>query len=312
MEINKFMHGINNTYNRDTCYPALQNSWNQDNSALGHCAIVALMFFETYGGQIKRVNIINSNLTHYYNILNGEIFDITKNQFKNGEVYESEITKTKEDILSSEEFKLRYEVFSKRFNEYINKLDEIDKQVLKCKKCLNKVEKFSHHTTISYGKESKILVIGEAPANNGWRKSGRCWYKEDGTITGSGKVMTRLLKLIDYELNDISFVEAIKCYPPKRSDLNFCKKNCYPYLFQQILALNPRLILTLGDVATRSVLNDINYKNFNEVVGNLYKMRLSTIEYDVIPIYHPSPISPLSYKGNEVIFLSIRDLYQIK
>lgn len=306
MEFNKFLYGINKTYNRDTCYASLQNEWNENNPTLGHCAIVALKFFDIYGGEIKRVNIKNSNITHYYNSLNGKIFDITKDQFKNNEVYENEIIKTRDEIMNNENFKIRYKIFSDRFDNYLKQLDEIDSQVLKCNNCLNKVEKFNHNTTISYGKNNNILVIGEAPANNGWRKSGKCWYKEDGNITGSGKIMTKLLNLIDYNLEDITFVEAVKCFPPKRSDLNFCKSNCYAYLLKQIKILSPKLILTLGDVATKSVLKDLNYKNFVEVVGNEYKIEIGEAEFIVIPIYHPSPISPLSYKGNETIFLKLR------
>lgn len=305
MEFNKFLYGISKNYNCDTCYKGLQSQWNENNPTLGHCAIVALKFFEIYGGEIKRVNIKNSDMNHYFNFLNGEIFDITKDQFKNDEVYENEIIKTKDEIMNNEDFVNRYNIFSNRFDNYLKQLDQIDSQVLNCNKCLNKVKKFNHHTTISYGKKSNILVIGEAPANNGWRKSGKCWYKEDGNITGSGKIMTKLLNLINYDLNDITFVEAIKCFPSKRSDLNYCKINCNPYLLKQIGILKPKLILTLGDVATRSVLKDINYKKFIEVVGNEYKIKIEEVEYIVIPIYHPSPISPLSYKGNEAIFLKL-------
>ncbi len=185
------------------------------------------------------------------------------------------------------------------------KLNTIDNEIFNCNKCENKVEKFNHSTTISYGRINDILVIGEAPANNGWRKSGKCWYKEDGNITGSGKIMIKLLNLIDYKLEDITFIEAVKCYPIERSNLSYCKENCYPFLLKQIELLNPKLILTLGDVATKSVLKDLNYKNYSEVVGNKFKLKLGIVEYDVIPIYHPSPISPLSYKGNEQIFYNI-------
>lgn len=191
-------------------------------------------------------------------------------------------------------------------NDSTNMLNKIDNDIKNCFKCKEKVEKFMHHTTVSYGKNNNILVVGEAPANNGWRKSGKCWYKENGTITGSGKIMTRLLNLIGYNLDDISFVEAVKCYPIKRSSLGFCKEKCYPFLSLQITALNPKLILTLGDVATKSLLYNVKYKKFSEVVGNTYYINIENIKYKVIPIYHPSPISPVSYTGNESIFLNIR------
>ena len=42
-------------------------------------------------------------------------------------------------------------------------------------------------------------------------------------------------------------------------------------------------------------------------------MQLVTYEvngYKILPIYHPSPISPKSYKGNVPIFEKLRDLQQ--
>ena len=39
-------------------------------------------------------------------------------------------------------------------------------------------------------------------------------------------------------------------------------------------------------------------KKFFDVVGKVFDVN----GFKVIPIYHPSPISPLSFKGNEEIF----------
>jgi uracil-DNA glycosylase len=60
-------------------------------------------------------------------------------------------------------------------------------------------------------------------------------------------------------------------------------------------------MLTLGDSATKSIL-DIKYKNFSEVVGKEFYLDNIVI----IPIYHPSPISPKSYNGNVEIFENIK------
>ena len=59
-------------------------------------------------------------------------------------------------------------------------------------------------------------------------------------------------------------------------------------------------MLSLRDSATKSILN-IKYKKFSDVVGKEFDVN----GYTVIPIYHPSPISPLSYKGNIEIFKTI-------
>lgn len=187
-------------------------------------------------------------------------------------------------------------------------LELIDKEILACNKCNGLVEKFNHRTSVYYGTNNNILIIGEAPANNGWRKSGKCWYDVNGKLTASGKTMSKLLTTLNLKLEDVSFIEAIKCYPLSRSNLNICKNNCYNYLERQIKILNPKVILTLGDTATKSVLKNMQYKSFGDVVGKELTMKIDNISYIVIPIYHPSPISPKGYKDNVPIFENIKEL----
>ena len=179
-------------------------------------------------------------------------------------------------------------------------LNDLDKEIHKCSLCNNMVEKFPNSNTVSIGKKSDIVILGEAPANNGWRKSGIAWYDENHKLLPSGVVLQILLKTIDYTLDDIYFLEAIKCFPKDRKYLKECSDNCRKYLLEQLKLIDPQIILTLGDAATRSLLN-FKYSKFGDVVGQCYDYN----GYDVIPIYHPSPISPLSYNGNEKIFENV-------
>ncbi len=64
-----------------------------------------------------------------------------------------------------------------------------------------------------------------------------------------------------------------------------------------------KVVLSLGDAATKSIL-DFKYKKFSDIVGKEFDVN----GYKVIPIYHPSPISPMSYKGNIEIFKKLRVL----
>jgi len=117
----------------------------------------------------------------------------------------------------------------------------------------------------------------------------------------SGVIFQRLLDEINLKLEDIYFLEAIKCYPKNRKFLNQCRNNCKKYLFNQLEIIKPKVVLSLGDAATKSILH-IKYKKFSDVVGKEYEVN----GYKVIPIYHPSPISPMSYKGNIEIFKKIQ------
>ena len=57
-------------------------------------------------------------------------------------------------------------------------LYQIDNEIKDCNICNNMVEKFDKSNTVSIGKKSDIVILGEAPANNGWRKRGVEWYDE--------------------------------------------------------------------------------------------------------------------------------------
>ena len=183
------------------------------------------------------------------------------------------------------------------------KLSDIDIEIHKCNLCNELIEKFPNSKTVSSGKRNDIVILGEAPANNGWRKSGIAWYDINHKLLPSGVVLQKLLDEINLKIEDTYFLEAIKCYTKNRKFLNKCSENCKKYLFKQLDIIKPKVVLSLGDAATKSILN-IKYKKFSEVVGKTFDIN----GYKVIPIYHPSPISPMSYKGNIEIFKNIKEL----
>ena len=179
----------------------------------------------------------------------------------------------------------------------------IDKEIHCCNLCGEMVEKFPNSKTVSIGKNNNIVILGEAPANNGWRKSGVAWYDINNKLLPSGVVMQKLLDILNLKLEDTYFLEAIKCYPKDRKYLSKSSSNCKTYLLKQLDIIKPKIILALGDAATKTILN-LKYKKFSEVVGNCYDIN----GMKVIPIYHPSPISPKSYNGNVPIFNNIKEI----
>ena len=179
-------------------------------------------------------------------------------------------------------------------------LKDVDNEIHKCNLCSDMVEKFPNSKTVSIGTRNDIVILGEAPANNGWRKSGVAWYDINHKLLPSGVVLQKLLKEIGLKIEDTYFLEAIKCYPKDRKFLSKCRVNCKNYLIKQLDIIKPKIILSLGDAATRSILN-FKYDKFKDVVGQTFEIN----GYKIIPIYHPSPVSPMSYKGNIEIFKNL-------
>ena len=299
MKLDKLEKILINIYSKETCYPDCKERWNIDNKTLGHCAVVALLINDYFGGNICKIKI--NGISHYFNIINDKIIDFTSDQFKVDKIdYSNYVIKTRDEVLNNEDTNKRYQLLKLKF-----KLNLIDEKIQNCSLCSNMVEKFPNSKTVSFGKQKDVVILGEAPANNGWRKSGIAWYDINHKLLPSGVVLQKLLSLINLTIEDTYFIEAIKCYPIDRKYLNKCSINCKKFLFMQLEEIKPKVILSLGYSATRTIL-DVKYKRFSDVVGKVFDVN----GYKIIPIYHPSPISPLSYKGNEEIFknLNLQDI----
>ena len=182
-------------------------------------------------------------------------------------------------------------------------MKQVDEEVFNCKSCDKLVDKFPNDKTVFFGKDNDIVLVGEAPANNGWRKSHKLWKDVNGKILPSGVVLQKLFDIIDRDIFETSFLESVKCYPLERKNLKTCSKNCKNIMLEQLKILNPKLIITLGEFPTRNLL-DFKFDKFTDVVGNIYEVN----GYTILPIYHPSPISPKSYISNIPIFEKLRDM----
>ena len=79
-------------------------------------------------------------------------------------------------------------------------LKQIDEKVFACELCGEFVEKFPNASTVFLGKDNDIVLVGEAPANNGWRKSHQLWKDVHGKVLPSGVVLQRLFDLINRDL----------------------------------------------------------------------------------------------------------------
>ena len=93
---------------------------------------------------------------------------------------------------------------------------DIETMIKECSKCGNLVKLTCD--SMKMGK-SRILVLGESPAKDGWIVSKRAFYNKDGKFQASGKVLERLLNLVDLSIDDINFTEVCKCIIEDRKKL---------------------------------------------------------------------------------------------
>ena len=108
MKIGQLKQLLIKSWNYETYSPGLRDSWSEENPSLGQCAITTLIVNDFFGGKIMRCKA--SSGSHYYNLIDDKIIDLTGEQFI-GEIpqYKNGEERTREYLLGNEDTKNRYE-----------------------------------------------------------------------------------------------------------------------------------------------------------------------------------------------------------
>jgi uracil-DNA glycosylase len=123
---------------------------------------------------------------------------------------------------------------------------EAQKEALGCTKC-----GLCHsRTQVVFGEgplNAELFVVGEAPAFNE--------DKEGKPFRGaSGMLLERLLSSVGLERERVYMTTVNKCRPPgspPRSPKPSEVSSCRPYLVAQLAAVDPRVVVALGDLVSR-------------------------------------------------------------
>ena len=95
------VEALRKSWTRGTSYSP--ERWTEKNPAVGQCAVTALIVQEELGGEIVRVAAVMSSECseeHYYNLVDGEVFDATREQFPSGTEMINEERVSRDYILS--------------------------------------------------------------------------------------------------------------------------------------------------------------------------------------------------------------------
>lgn len=153
-------------------------------------------------------------------------------------------------------------------------LQKIEKTVLACKKC--RLYKTASRAVPGEGSPgAKIVFVGEAPG-----------YNEDVQgrpfVGRAGLLLDELLKSIGLKRSDVWIGNIIKHRPPDNRDPMVDElRACVPYLADQIKALKPQLLVTLGRFAMAEYLPAAK---ISELHGQAFRVG----ELVVLPLYHPA------------------------
>jgi uracil-DNA glycosylase len=159
----------------------------------------------------------------------------------------------------------------------VRPLDVVAKEAAGCTRC----GLAASRTQVVFGvgnPDADLLFIGEAPG-----------FHEDKQgepfVGAAGQLLTRMLEGIGLSREQVYIANILKCRPPgNRDPLPDEIEACTPWLVEQISAIQPALIVTLGNFATKFVL---------QTQTGITRMRGSVHLWHgrkVIPTFHPAAI----------------------
>jgi len=156
-------------------------------------------------------------------------------------------------------------------------LIEFEESIHNCKKC--KLGSSRNKFVFGAGNpNADVMIIGEAP--------GADEDKQGKPFVGrAGKLLTDILKAINFERDEVYIANILKCRPPNnRNPLPEEMNECTPYLFEQIEMIKPKAILCLGLVAASYLIND--KLSLTKMRGNVYEIK----GIKIMVTYHPAAL----------------------
>lgn len=167
-------------------------------------------------------------------------------------------------------------------------LEEIAEQIRNCTKC-----RLSENRTNAVPGEgdgnTEVLFVGEGPGEQEDRQ-GRPF------VGRAGNKLTDILDSVSIKRNKIYITNVVKCRPPENREPKTDEVNsCIPYLEAQIAEINPSIIVTLGNAATKTLLE--TDEGITSTRGKFYSWRG---EIQIFPMFHPSYLlhNPSKEKGS--------------
>jgi DNA polymerase len=155
--------------------------------------------------------------------------------------------------------------------------DSLHEEIKNCKKCSLWRDRIN--PVMGTGNLcATLVIIGEAPG-----------HEEDlqgkPFVGQAGQLLEKMLRSIQIEKDQVYITNVIKCRPPaNRNPKSEEIKCCLPYLKRQLDIIKPKLILTLGNFATQTLLE--SDKGIRELRGKVYQ----NMGIKIIPTFHPAAL----------------------
>lgn len=174
--------------------------------------------------------------------------------------------------------------------------EELEQTCKQCQGC--PLAETRTHVVFGVGnRQADILLIGEGPGE-----------QEDlqgvPFVGPAGKLLDRMLSLIDLDRTKVYIANIVKCRPPKNRDpLNTEQDACIGYLRAQTALLRPKIIVCLGRIAAMRLID----KDFR--ITRQHGQWFERAGVQMTAIYHPSAILRDPEKGPDT-FVDLKSIQE--
>jgi DNA polymerase len=123
---------------------------------------------------------------------------------------------------------------------------------------------------------ARVVLVGEAPGKNEDLKG-------EPFVGAAGQLLNELLAEAGLARDEVYIANVLKCRPPGNRNPEQAEiETCTPFLREQIRVINPAVLVTLGNFATKFVLKtDVG-------ITRLHGRVQTAGRFKVLPIYHPA------------------------
>jgi uracil-DNA glycosylase family 4 len=155
---------------------------------------------------------------------------------------------------------------------------DLEGEALACTKC----PLAATRTQVVFGvgdPHADLVFVGEGPGE-----------QEDLTgepfVGRAGRLLTSLIEGIGLTRSQVYIANVVKCRPPgNRDPLPLEIESCRPYLESQLDFIEPHVVVTLGNFATKLLLDTKD--GITKLRGREFPFRDGAV---LIPVFHPSAV----------------------
>lgn len=153
-------------------------------------------------------------------------------------------------------------------------LEQLNSSAQKCQKCSLCTSR--HNVVFGEGSvNADLMFIGEGPG-----------YDEDQQgrpfVGKAGELMTKMISAMQFNREQVYISNIVKCRPPKnRNPLPEEANICLPYLQRQIELIQPKVIVVLGAVPLKYLLNKMGIMRLRGQWDSYKGIK-------VMPTFHPA------------------------